>query len=256
METLRRASALFLLAAATVFVAGPRLLGRLSPPQVGAPAVTAARPGNVECVPYSADEITETTQVLADGTQIIRKTLTKVYRDSQGRTRRDFYGQEPHSPEIANSPSAISIIDPVAGVTYSLDTRTHRARAFDMRPPVQPAPVPPANSSASKPAAKARAHKGSSEDLGEQTIEGFVAHGTRQSATLAAGEVGNDRPIQIVTEHWVSPELRAILLASTDDPRRGKRVQRLTNISREEPSPDVFQVPPDYTIVEEQPVDR
>src|SRR5687768_15776299 len=39
--------------------------------------------------PYSADAVTETTQTLADGNKISRKNTAQVFRDGEGRTRRD-----------------------------------------------------------------------------------------------------------------------------------------------------------------------
>ena len=39
--------------------------------------------------PYSADSVTESVQVLSDGNRIARKTTTRIYRDSEGRTRRE-----------------------------------------------------------------------------------------------------------------------------------------------------------------------
>ena len=43
----------------------------------------------VKGAPYSADAITETTQTLSDGNRIVRKTTSSLYRDSEGRTRRE-----------------------------------------------------------------------------------------------------------------------------------------------------------------------
>ena len=43
----------------------------------------------VKGAPYSAQAISETTQTLADGNRITRKSTTLVYRDSEGRTRRE-----------------------------------------------------------------------------------------------------------------------------------------------------------------------
>src|SRR5438034_2550392 len=62
--------------------------------------------------PYSADTLVEGIQALADGNRIVRKTTGRVYRDSEGRTRRE---------EDAKGRTAISIVDPVAGFSYSLD---------------------------------------------------------------------------------------------------------------------------------------
>jgi hypothetical protein len=64
--------------------------------------------------PYSADAVTETVQVLADGNRIVRKTLVRIYRDNEGRTRREQLTG-------GGDPQAISISDPVAGASYVLD---------------------------------------------------------------------------------------------------------------------------------------
>ena len=65
--------------------------------------------------PYSADEVTTFTQTLGDGTHIQREDKVTVYRDSQGRLRRE-------------TPTEITISDPVAGVAYSLDPNKLTAR--------------------------------------------------------------------------------------------------------------------------------
>src|SRR5262249_44159034 len=43
----------------------------------------------VKGAPYSGESVTETVQTLADGNRIVNKITTQVYRDSEGRTRRD-----------------------------------------------------------------------------------------------------------------------------------------------------------------------
>ena len=43
----------------------------------------------VKGAPYAAEAVTETTQTLADGNRITRKSSANVYRDSAGRTRRE-----------------------------------------------------------------------------------------------------------------------------------------------------------------------
>jgi hypothetical protein len=40
----------------------------------------------------------------------------------------------------------------------------------------------------------------------------------------------------------------------TDDPRYGETVMRVTNHVRDEPPAELFQVPPEYTVEELQPV--
>ena len=85
-------------------------------------------------------------------------------------------------------------------------------------------------------------------DLGTQTIEGVPAQGTRITRTIPAGQVGNDQPLVITTETWMSPDLKVLVMSKTSDPRMGETTYRLTNVLRDEPDPALFQVPSDYTI--------
>jgi hypothetical protein len=74
--------------------------------------------------PYSAETAVESSQTLADGNRINRKTTGWVYRDSEGRTRREeevtMTALTPNGPMSALK-KTISIVDPVAGYSYSLD---------------------------------------------------------------------------------------------------------------------------------------
>src|SRR5579871_6320884 len=74
----------------------------------------AAMGAAVKGAPYSAVEVTETNQVLADGTRIHNEHQVSVYRDSQGRVRRE-------------TPEQITILDPVAGVSYFLNPKKQTA---------------------------------------------------------------------------------------------------------------------------------
>jgi hypothetical protein len=88
------------------------------------------------------------------------------------------------------------------------------------------------------------------ESLGTQMIEGLAAEGTRVTFTIATGKIGNERPIVTVNERWYSPELQTVVLSKNSDPRMGETTYRLTDISRGEPDPSLFQVPADYTVKE------
>lgn len=88
------------------------------------------------------------------------------------------------------------------------------------------------------------------EDLGSQTMEGILVNGTRTTHTIPAGQIGNDRPIAIVTEVWTSPDLKTIVYSKRSDPRMGEQTFRLTNIVRAEPSPSLFTVPADFKVVD------
>lgn len=76
----------------------------------------------VKGAPYSAQAVTESVQLLADGNRIVRKNTAQVHRDSEGRTRRDqtlgYIGPYSTSGDV---PQTVFINDPVAGVHYILD---------------------------------------------------------------------------------------------------------------------------------------
>src|SRR6266403_3911248 len=90
----------------------------------------------------------------------------------------------------------------------------------------------------------------STEDLGSQTMEGVLVNGVRTTHTIPAGQIGNERPISIVSEIWTSPDLKTVVFSKRSDPRMGEQTFRLTNIVRAEPDPSLFTVPPDFKIVE------
>jgi TonB family protein len=94
----------------------------------------------------------------------------------------------------------------------------------------------------------AREDNARNESLGKQAIEGVEAEGTRKTVEIPAGEIGNERPIEIVFERWYSPELQVVVMTKHSDPRFGETTYRLTNINRSEPARELFEVPADYTV--------
>jgi hypothetical protein len=88
------------------------------------------------------------------------------------------------------------------------------------------------------------------ENLGEELILGFRAHGTRIITTLPAGEIGNDRPIDIVSEQWFSPDLELVMRSMHRDPWGGEFTTTVTKISRGEQPAWLFEVPSQYKIID------
>jgi hypothetical protein len=231
----------------------------------------------VRSAPYSAQAVTESVQTLADGNRIVHKTTAQVYRDSEGRTRRDqTIGAFGPYAAAGDPVQTYFINDPVSRVSYILDPRTKVARKmetfeFRFRPnekeSVSPAPPPPPPAKEGEARtfvfqttappgegggaefswSKAETKK---ENLGSRNVEGVQAEGTRVTTTIPAGAIGNEQPIQIVNESWYSPELQLVLMTSHSDPRFGVTTYRLTNIQRTEPAATLFQVPSDYTVKE------
>ncbi len=204
----------------------------------------------VRGAPFSATAITESVQTLSNGTRITHKTTALIYRDSEGRTRREMTLDSVGPFATAGEPTQLIFInDPVAGVRYILDQRSHTAR----KAPAPPAgDKPPRRHPPEGTPDKARPES-KTESLGKQAIEGVEAEGARSVITIPAGQIGNDQPLEIVSERWDSTELQTVVLSKHNDPRFGETVYRLTNINRAEPARSLFEVPADYKIEEGGP---
>ena len=223
----------------------------------------------VKGAPYSAELLTESLQTLADGNRIVQRSTARVYRDSEGRLRRE--------EDRPSGDSSISITDPVAGVSFSLDPanriafQTPNMGLVKVTEALQKAHVvamrlPPGAGETIEHSLAGRGFVGnagfalSSLDvrginervevvrLPARDIEGVRAEGVRRTTTIAAGEIGNELPIQVVSEEWRSPELQVLVLTERSDPRVGTSTYRLLNITRTEPPAYLFEVPADYTV--------
>jgi len=210
--------------------------------------------------PFSADAITTVTQILGDGTRIETTTTAKFFRDRAGRVRREQTIVGLGAASAASNVQTITIDpDPNDGMSYTLDPTTKTAYR-------SPRLVFFGNSVfrlntgtimlngravAAAPAAGGRGGAGATqESLGSRQFEGVKANGRKTTSIIPIGQIGNDRPIEITDERWESPELRMLVYSRNSDPRTGVVEYKLTNINRNEPPPDLFVVPPDYTVSE------
>jgi hypothetical protein len=229
--------------------------------QAGDFNVFAAQPISGEAVkgaPYSAEAVTETTQTLADGNRIFTRQSSMQYRDGMGRERHEQTIMMKTPGTVGAAPQIVMISDPVANVSYSLNTRTHSAqktRRLRLGNLGMPAPVTVrlAVGSGTLPLDPLDSGTEKTEDLGSQLVEGVPAKGTRTTHTIPAGQIGNQLPIQVVDENWYSPDLQIMVQTRHNDPRQGETLYKLTNIIRAEPDPSLFRVPPDYQINEVGP---
>jgi hypothetical protein len=225
----------------------------------------------VKGAPYQAETVTETVQTLADGNRIVHRTTGLVARDGEGRTRREqTLG---HLPGFAGKagPRTIFIHDNTGGTSYALEPEERIARKMGRSPLFakrvrgeggpegerhiviermeRKVKARPAKEGEEGPHWK-RLGKPESESLGNRVIEGVEATGTRTTITIPAGEIGNERAIEIVNERWVSSELQVVVMSRSSDPRFGETTYRLTGIARGEPDRSLFEVPSDYTVKE------
>jgi hypothetical protein len=237
--------------------------------------------------PYQAQAVTEIKQTLADGSHIAQTTTATVARDSDGRTVRiqqlgkiGPWKSRADSSQ-GNSPTLTTIFDPVANTHTDYTSDAKVAHVITM-PPL-PATIPNAPALAAKAArgfavfsassggsetgpgpvtysVQGRADSSPSNDpevknpnaktesLGTKAIESISVSGTKTTNTIPAGTIGNDKDIVITRETWYSPDLKLVVQSAQSDPRFGETTYSLTNIQRNEPDPNLFQVPAGYSI--------
>jgi hypothetical protein len=213
----------------------------------------------VKGAPFSATASSETTQTLQDGTTIHRTTSSTLYRDSQGRFRREITVSGFGPLQTSGKPRTMVMIgDPVAGAHYFLDPEQKVAHKM---PPLKGKHGDLSDEKSQGMEQKRQQHLAKEEasgdvkkeSLGTQTINGIKAEGTRITRTIPVGQIGNDKPIQIVFERWYSPDLQVVVKSTRSDPRFGTTTYALNNVQRAEPAATLFTVPADYTVKEGGP---
>ena len=262
----------------TALAQGPGNVMFAAPIQAQAISVSSAGGAGsvVKGAPYSATITNESVQTLADGTHIVQSSDGSSARDSQGRTRQDAPLPVIGGLSATDAPHLVMIQDSVAGVGYTLNLTDKTAWKHPMAAPGRPGmpgtavttntvivrsggsaagelpPPPPGDAPMFFTKRMVAEDTGdvTTENLGTQTMEGVQVTGVRTTQTIAAGKIGNDRPINIVTEVWTSPELKTIVLSKRNDPRTGEQTFKLTNIQRGEPDSSLFTVPSDFKLTD------
>ncbi|HVO57337.1 MAG TPA: hypothetical protein VMT51_06520 [Dongiaceae bacterium] len=199
--------------------------------------------------PFSASAVSEAKQTLSDGTVISRKTTTNLYRDAQGRLRKEVTGPAIGPMAASGGPKTFVLIeDPSTKTGYVLDTENKVAHKLPQHG--RPGEHTPKPDEAKGPENDPNLH---TDSLGTQVINGLSVQGTRYTRTIPAGQVGNDKPITIVREEWYSPDLQIVVQSKHSDPFMGETTYTVSNIQRAAPNAALFTVPSDYTVSDAPP---
>jgi hypothetical protein len=223
--------------------------------------------------PYSATITNESVQTLADGNRIVQSSTGTTARDSQGRTRQDAPLPPIGNLSAANAPHLVFIMDPVSQTSYTLNLTDKTAQKISMPPSATASSAGPGGPKVffmqsisgvstgnppphlpdiamQKSLSVEDDAQATTEDLGSQTMEGVLVNGVRTTRTIPAGQIGNEKPISIVTEVWTSPDLKAVVYSKRSDPRIGEQTFKLTNLVRAEPDASLFTVPADFKLTD------
>lgn len=209
--------------------------------------------------PYTAVRKVTHVQKLADGTTVIHETIRKEARDSSGRT----YFESRAGLGESQVMDMHNVTDPMSHIYISWDSNSKVVYVTHMKGTTQisqvqanqPSPIsssaPPVSQRSVRPMPDQPVQE--VEKLGTKIINGVEAEGTRWTRIIPAGSEGNDRPIAVTSENWISPEFKMLVLSIYDDPRSWTTTMELTNFERGEPDPALFQLPAGYTVKEEFP---
>lgn len=191
----------------------------------------------VKDAPFSAETVMENTRRLFDGSTATTRSKGAIYRDGAGRTRHEQSLETVGAFSLGgNAQKLIFITDANEGTQYFLDVNRKTVRRIPLAGSNRP-PKPPGETGEAK-----------TESLGRKVLEGVNVEGTRTTTEIPAGRIGNDKPLQIVTERWYSADLQTVVMTRHLDPLLGEQIFRLTNINRSEPARELFVVPGDYKI--------
>jgi hypothetical protein len=196
--------------------------------------------------PMMAVVTTQSSQILKNGTTLNQKTLSAIARDTHGRI---FNERRPLIPasETATPPIlSIHIYDPQTRTNTFIDPQQRLAWQNTLnRPPSTVPPevgsIPLAGNSIASPYIK-------EEDLGTKRMEGVDVHGIRDTQTILA-EANGGKEVTVVDEYWNSEDLRLNMLAIHKDPRSGEQSAAVTQLSRGEPDPAIFEIPAGYKVI-------
>jgi len=187
--------------------------------------------------PYSALQVSESVRVGLDGNRIVVKlTPTRLFRDAQGRTRRE-------------SADTVEIMDPVEGVRYlflTSATVAHRSKL----------PFISSSDPARNPQSPMRSLAGpddvsKKEQLGQRTIGGVVADGSRETAVVKQPIVGGFQEMTFISEVWMASKLMVPVLRKDSSPYVGDSTTELKELVVGAPDSGKFRVPDGFTVVDE-----
>jgi hypothetical protein len=239
---------------AALFALSPLSFAQTAPEPV--PLQTTSGTG-FSGAPYLGKQTTVKKQTLTDGTIATEMFVEYLWRDSQGRTRREMV-QHTKSGEEYRS---VVVTDPVDGMYLKWTAGLPSARKVMNIWPVTSAqrvtaPVPGNQGQPEKQGSATTTPGLQKEVLPPQEINGVYAEGTRTTRTVQLTEESSKRILQVTNELWISPELRVIVRHVREDPRTGMTVTDVTDIARGDPDPALFQAPAGYAVVDHREQNR
>jgi len=195
--------------------------------------------------PFTGVIVVERTMVSHNGGPVADlKTVRDVARDSQGRVYNVFRGLVPASQNAPPPVVRIHFYDPqTRSYTYLYpQQKTYMTGTVNHPPAAEPADMVASPAGNSVPLNQFTKQ----EDLGTHSMDGVSAHGVRVIQTIPAASSGTGNEIVLTDEYWYADDLHMNVVVKHNDPRTGSVTMTLTQVTRTDPDPALFQIPDGY----------
>jgi hypothetical protein len=214
--------------------------------------------GSVPGYPISGTIYAENTRTDSHGKTVSVRFKSKIYRDSKGRTRLEWdmtpLGEAPKPGWFM-----IEIYDPTTRTSIHLQPSIKAASMGHFPAPNEKPQQVCKNSDFSKINPKDLAQVAipqvSQQELAHDVVDGMAVRHGRESVKFAPNSSGKSSAYARVTDYWFSQELQAFVLVKRNGPGKSQHRVKVSDISRGEPDPSLFTVPPGYKVTEPEPWD-
>jgi len=219
--------------------------------------------GHKTNAPFTGTAKTTFEQTLADGNRIHGEARALQARDSAGRTHKEtVQGCELGEDGQLHAQLSVLVYDPTTHTSLIWrvdDNSSKEVHVYHLEVTPQKTQTPEERAAQEQQMKIAREQQQQQQkqfitvQLGIQEFNGQQAKGSRSTRTIPAGEEGNDTPLELTNETWRSTSLDLVLMAVSNDPRRGKHTFVYEDLKLGEPDPSLFTAPAGYKVVDEHP---
>ena len=197
--------------------------------------------------PFTLTLVTEWSRPLGNGGSFTLANQRRIARDAKGRIYQERWLLVPKGSKIASEMNVVQIVDPGEHTTHNCFVREKTCEIVPYKLSSQSVYEPRIGRTGPLPEGNGYQQH---EDLGVSNTAGVDTTGYRETTTLNPGVLGNDQPMVTVREFWYSARLGISLSSKVDDPRSGKQVFTVKDLTTSEPDPRLFDVPEGFRILD------
>ena len=196
-------------------------------------------------MPLTGKSSIQWTRTLEDGSTVTVHLEANLARDNAGRMYRERRSFVPANSDQEPRLNEIMLFDPAVRTKTTCTLATKKCVVADYYPRREFALQPPGPFAGGTRSL-------TREDLGQDSINGMSVIGTRETTTINAGVIGNDKALVSTREFWYAASIRTNLQVTRIDPREGKQIIALIDLSLAEPDERMFDIPKGYSVVDER----